>query len=86
MVECLPSKQVVAGSSPVSRSTKPDATTCLPPKSLPAQLARYRLDARSRGYSKGTITHAGAGPKMIGHIDLLVGSSMCSMLEILREK
>ncbi len=56
MVECLPSKQVVAGSSPVSRS-KPLLATCLTPKSLTVQLARYRLDARARGLSDATITH-----------------------------
>ena len=51
-----PSKQVVAGSSPISRS-KPILTTCLAASSLPSQLARYRLDARARGYSEATITH-----------------------------
>ncbi len=44
MVECLPSKQVVAGSSPVSRS-KAILTTCLTPRSADAQFARHRLDA-----------------------------------------
>jgi hypothetical protein len=56
VVECLPSKQVVAGSSPVSRS-KPLLTTCLTPDSIARQLARYRLDARARGYSEATIRH-----------------------------
>jgi hypothetical protein len=57
VVECLPSKQVVAGSSPVSRS-KPLLTTCLTPNSLPHQLTRYRLDARARGYGEATIRHS----------------------------
>ncbi len=56
MVECLPSKQVVAGSSPVSRS-KAILTTCLTPRSVASQLARYRLDAGARGYSEATIQH-----------------------------
>jgi hypothetical protein len=56
VVECLPSKQVVAGSNPVSRS-KPNLATCLTPRSLPVQLARYRLDARARGYGDATIIH-----------------------------
>jgi hypothetical protein len=54
VVECLPSKQVVAGSSPVSRS-KPILATCLTTKSVTVQLARYRLDARARGLSDATI-------------------------------
>jgi hypothetical protein len=56
VVECLPSKQVVAGSSPVSRS-KPLLTICLTSNSIARQLARYRLDARARGYGEATIRH-----------------------------
>jgi len=57
VVEYLPSKQVVASSSLVSRSITPEAATCLTPLSLPFQLARYALDARARGYSEQTIAH-----------------------------
>jgi hypothetical protein len=52
VVECLPSKQVVTGSSPASRS-KPLLTTCPRLTSLNVQLARYRLDARAGGFSEG---------------------------------
>ena len=57
MVEYLPSKQVVASSSLVSRSITPKGATCLAPMSLPFQMARYTLDARARGYSERTIAH-----------------------------
>ena len=56
MVECLPSKQVVTGSNPASRS-KPNLATCLAPASLDVQLARYRLDARAQGFSEVTVIH-----------------------------
>jgi integrase/recombinase XerC len=56
VVECLPSKQVVASSNLVSRS-KPVLATCLTPNSVTVQLARYRLDGRARGFSDATIIH-----------------------------
>ena len=57
MAEYLPSKQVVAGSNPVSRSSRLPRPLALPLNSAPKLLARYRLDARARGYSESTIIH-----------------------------
>jgi site-specific recombinase XerD len=57
VVECLPSKQVVTGSNPASRSTTPRPATCLPLMSLEVQLARYHLDAGAQGFSEVAIIH-----------------------------
>ncbi len=57
MAESLPSKQVVAGSNPVSRSPRLTRRLAVQATGLTAQLARYRLDACARGYSDDTITH-----------------------------
>jgi hypothetical protein len=74
VVECLPSKQVVAGSNPVSRS-KPNLATCLTPTSLDVQLARYRLDTRAQGYSEITITHT---ESCVRSFDISVAVSLMS--------
>ena len=55
MVESLPSKQVVASSNLVSRSTK--LSDCLPKISALNLLQRYSLDVRARGGSEDTIQH-----------------------------
>ena len=57
MVEFLPSKQAVAGSSPVSRSIRREGGTCLHKMSIENILSRYSLYARAAGYSEKTITH-----------------------------
>jgi site-specific recombinase XerD len=56
-VECLLPKQKVASSNLVSRSN-PSLAICLPKNSVEQHLARYRLQARARGYSDATINHS----------------------------
>jgi hypothetical protein len=57
VVECLPSKQVVAGPSPVSRSITSGRATCLPCKLLLDFLENYQVAARAAGLSSATVRH-----------------------------
>ncbi len=55
----LTSKQVVAGPSPVSRSTGVTGGLASPtnPGNLPEYLSRYRIAARAAGLSQATVNH-----------------------------
>ncbi len=58
MVEFLPSKQAVAGSSPVSRSRSFEGGACRTKKmSIEILLSRYHLAARAEGLSEKTVDH-----------------------------
>ncbi len=57
MVEFLPSKQAVAGSSPVSRSIRRKGGDCLTKMSIDSLLTRYNLAARAEGLSPKTVEH-----------------------------
>ena len=56
MVEFLPSKQAVASSNLVARSTTRKGTTCIT-RDGSLRTSRYRLWAQAQGYSPKTISH-----------------------------
>ena len=58
MAESLPSKQVVAGSSPVSRSIRRKGGTCLPRLHIESILPQYVLSCQSKNFSPKSIVHA----------------------------
>ncbi len=57
MVESLPSKQVVVGSSPISRSIRRSRGACLSHFNLESLLPQYELSCQAKSFSSKTISH-----------------------------